>query len=112
MYKVSFYTPAGKTSPIENVLESLNLRQEAKIARAFRYLKEFGLTRAIPNLRKLTNTPLWELRILGKDNIRIICTTRKAKEIVILHIFIKKKKKTPKKELDMAMNRYRFLVDN
>ena len=111
MFKVSFYTPPGKTSPIEKFLESLNLRQEAKVARAFSYLKEFGLSRSIPNLRKLKGTPLWELRTLGKDNIRVVCASRTANEVMVLHIFIKKKRKTPRKELIMAMNRYKSLVD-
>lgn len=111
MYKITFYTPPGKSSPIENFLESLNLKQEAKVTRVFSYLREFGLSRSIPNLRKLSGTPLWELRILGKDNIRVICASLSSNEIMILHIFTKKKRKTPRKELTMAMNRYKSLVD-
>ena len=111
MYEISYYSPTQKSSPIENFLESLNPIQEAKVIRAFTYLKEFGLTNSIPNLRKLAGTPLWELRILGKDNIRIICTSRKVNEIVILHIFIKGKRKTPTRELNLAINRYKSVVD-
>lgn len=111
MYKVSFYIPLGKTSPIERFLESFNPKQEAKVTKALNYIKEFGLTRSIPNLRKLTGTPLWELRILGKDNIRVVCIPLNPKEIMVLHIFVKKKRKTPINELKVAINRYKTVID-
>jgi len=74
------------------------------------YVQEFGFSPSIPNLRKFTDTPVWELRILGKDNIRIICTPLPNKEIKILHIFSKKKQKTPQKEIIIALSRYHEII--
>jgi len=107
MYKVSFYTPSGKTSPIKEYLDSTNESVKSKILRQLKYVQEFGLTPPVPNLRKLTNTSLWEARILGKDNIRIICASLPNREIKILHIFSKKKPKTPQKEISLAVKRYK-----
>jgi len=111
VFKVIFYTPFGKTSPVEKYLYSLNLKQEAKVTRALGYLKEYGISKSILNLRKVAGTPFWELRILGKDNIRVICASIARSEIIVLHIFIKKQRKTPVKELNIAMKRYKTAVD-
>jgi hypothetical protein len=73
MYKVVFYTTKSRTAPIKKFLDSSHIKVRAKILRQFKYLQEFGLTPEIPNIKKLKNTPIWELRILGKDNIRIFC---------------------------------------
>jgi len=105
MYKVSFYTSAGKTSPIKKFLDSCQPNLRAKTLRQFKYVEEYGLNPAIPNIRKITKTPFWELRILGKDNIRVICIPLSGKAVKVLHIFKKKKQKTPKKEINIALKR-------
>ena len=49
---------------------------------------------------------LFEIRSKGKEGIgcSIYCMV-KGKEIIILHSFIKKSQKTPKKELNLAKKR-------
>ena len=106
MYKITFYTPDGKISPIKRFLNAANVPLRRKILRQLKYVQEFGLTPSVPNLRKIRSTPLWELRILGKDNLRIFCSNLPNKEIKVLHIFVKKKRKTPQKEITIALNRY------
>lgn len=106
MYNTSFYTSPNKLSPIKEFLDKSTESLRTKILRQLKYVQEFGLTRAVPSLKKLTNTPLWELRILGKDNIRIFCVSLPNKEIVVLHIFAKKKQKTPQKEIVLALKHY------
>jgi len=112
MYKVSLYSSEGKTSPITDYLDKCSEKVRAKILRQFKYVQEYGLTPAIPNMKKLSNTTFWELRILGRDNIRIICTNLPNKEIIILHIFTKKKQKTPQKEISTALKRYFSLTND
>ena len=49
---------------------------------------------------------LFEIRAKGKEGIgRSLFCTLKGKEIVILHSFIKKTKKTPNRELKLARKR-------
>ena len=49
---------------------------------------------------------LFELRVIsGEKSARAFYCTLVNKEIVILHIIIKKSQKTPKKELDIARER-------
>lgn len=111
MYKVSFYPPSGKKSPRE-FMDKASQVIRAKITRQVQHLEDFGLTHANPDLKKISNTPLWELRILGKDNIRIICMSLPKQEVVVLHIFAKKTQKTPQKELSLALRRYKEVLDN
>lgn len=106
MYKVSLYAPLGKTSPIKKFLDSCQPSLRTKILRQFKYVEEYGLNPAIPNIKRLTGTILWELRILGKDNVRIICVSFPNKEIKVLHIFKKEKQKTLAKELNLALKRH------
>ncbi|MBL7159734.1 type II toxin-antitoxin system RelE/ParE family toxin [Candidatus Microgenomates bacterium] len=105
MYKISFYTPQNKVPPIKKFLDSCQPSLRSKILRQLKYVEEYGLSPAIPNIRKVIGAPLWELRILGRDNIRIICTSLLGKEVKVLHIFKKKKQKIPTKEINIALRR-------
>lgn len=59
----------------------------------------------------MVNTPFWELRILGKNNIKIICIPLSGKKVKVMHIFRKKKQKTPTKEINIALKRHQELLD-
>ncbi len=54
---------------------------------------------------------LYEIRAKGKEGIaRSVYCTAKEKEIVILHSFIKKSQKIPKKDLDLAKKRMKEVL--
>lgn len=60
----------------------------------------------LPHTKKLSGTPFWEIRVLGRDNIRVIYIVQTEKTVIVLHGFIKKKQKTPTKEILIADKRY------
>ncbi len=105
-YKVVYYLSSTGDKPFSKFLDTLEKRQQAKIIRLFQYIKQYGLEAISKHTRKLSDTPLWEIRIVGKDNIRVIYFIPKAYTVLVLHGFVKKKQKTPKKELNIAMKRY------
>lgn len=109
--KVEFFVSPDGKSPVREFIDRCPDRQQVKILRLLQHLQEFGLTTAIPNTKKLKGTPLWELRILGKDNIRIIYAPLGKDRVVVLHIFLKKTRKTPRKEVSIATKRYQQLLD-
>ena len=111
MYKVTFYSPRGRASPIEKFLDSCQPSLRAKIVRQLKYVEEYGLNPAIPNIRKITKTLLWELRLLGRDNVRVICIPLSEREVKVLHVFRKKKQKIPIKEIKTALKRHKELLD-
>lgn len=105
-WRVLYYISSSGKSPVNEFITSCNEDQKLKILRAINYLVEYGPIRAIPNIKKLSGTPFWEIRILGKDNIRIIYVIEIEKTILVLHGFIKKKQKTPVKEIGICIRRY------
>ncbi len=99
-----YYTSASGDNPVK---EFLNKRPSAKLKalRLLSYIEEYGLSIAIPHIKKLSGTPLWEIRILGQDSIRILYVTRSEKQILLLHAFEKKTDKTPPREIKIALKR-------
>ena len=68
-------------------------------------IEEFGPALGLP-YTKAMGEGLFEIRAKGKEGIgRSFFCTVKGKEIVILHSFIKKSQKTPKRELATARKR-------
>ncbi len=66
---------------------------------------EFGSNLGMPHT-KVIESGLFELRVKGKEGIaRVFYCTKIGKRIVMLHVFIKKTQKTPKKEIKLAMQR-------
>lgn len=96
---------------ISEFLDKLNHQQQSKVIRLISTIEKYGLDSANPHLRKVLNTPLWEIRILGKDNIRIFYVSIIFNEIILLHGFIKKTQKTPPKEIQIALNRLNRYLD-
>lgn len=105
MTKIIYYITANDDNPTKKFIESLTEKQQRKVAHIFAHINEYGLIPAIPHVKKLTSTPLWEIRILGQDNIRIFYATIVSDSILLLHGFIKKSQKTPAREIQTALKR-------
>ncbi len=72
---------------------------------------EFGSNLGMPHTRFL-GEGLIELRIKSKEGIaRVFYCTLVGKKIVMLHLFIKKSNKTPKKEIQIAKNRMKEVLE-
>lgn len=107
MTKIYYYQTASGSRPIVEFLDSISKLQKAKIFRIFEHFKSYGATTAIPHIRKLTGSPLWEIKLQAKTNIRIIYATIYKGDVLVLHGFIKKKQKTPSKDLKLSLFRLR-----
>ena len=105
---VYYHSPSGG-NPVKDFIDRLEFRQKSKIFRLFATIENYGLISILPHTRKLIGTPLWEIRILGQDNIRFIYLTKTKDSIVVLHGFNKKTNKTPQKELIIALERFKSL---
>jgi phage-related protein len=56
---------------------------------------------------------LFELRVKGQEGIaRVFYGTVIHRRIILLHVFIKKSQKTPKRELDIAKRRLQEVLRN
>jgi len=66
---------------------------------------EFGSNLGMPHTKAI-DKGLFELRLKSKEGIaRVFYCTKVGKRIVMLHVFVKKTQKTPKKELKLAIQR-------
>ena len=84
-------------------IQSLEKDTIAKTIRVIELLEKFGNSLGIPH-SKMVLKGIFELRIHGDQNIRIFYAFSKNKAI-LLHGFIKKTPKIPKKEIGIAIKR-------
>ncbi len=74
-------------------------------------IEEFGSDLGKPYTSKVEKD-LFEIRAKGKEGIgRFFYCTTKERQVVILHSFIKKTQKIPKKELEVARKRLKEFND-
>ena len=92
----------------------LNL-PEGLLARYLRLtdlMLEFGSNLGLPHTKAIENN-LFELRVKSKEGIaRVFFCTKVGKKIIMLHSFIKKSQKTPKKEIKTAKSRMSEVKEN
>lgn len=105
-WKVTYFTTPLGDNPIEEFLISLESSSRTKVLRTFQHIREFGLQSVVSHLRKLEGSPFWEIRVLGRDNIRTIYIVPMPQTVLVLHGFVKKSQKTPPGEITISEKRY------
>lgn len=104
-WKVVSYRSLSGDYPVQQFIDSLEIKAQSKVQDTVKLLREFGIRLGPPHVKKLTGTELWELRIVGSDSLRVLYVAMASKTFVLLHGFKKKKDKTPPKEIKIAENR-------
>ena len=65
-----------------------------------------GLERMREPYVKHLEGPLWEMRMKGKDGIsRAIYVIATGRRVVVVRIFVKKTQRTPRREINLALER-------
>ena len=104
-WKIDYYETEGGKFPVKEFIDSLDAKAKSKVVNAMNLLEEFGIKVGPPKVRKVQGTDLWELRILGRDNIRVFYIAKSGNSFLLLHAFLKKKQKTDRKDIKMALER-------
>ncbi|CAM5789690.1 type II toxin-antitoxin system RelE/ParE family toxin [Castellaniella caeni] len=66
----------------------------------------------MPHVRHLEGK-LWEMRMTGRDGIgRAVYVARTGRVLRMLHVFVKKTQKAPRKNIEIAYERLRSLDDD
>ena len=91
-------------------LLSLPKDMQARFLRISELLESFGPQRVgLPHVRPL-GEKLWEMRLSGREGIgRAIYTVAAGRRLVVLHAFVKKTQKTPRRAMDLALMRLKEL---
>ena len=106
-WKVEIYRDARERVPIHDYLDGVSLKDRARVLRSFALLEDYGPTLKMPHARRLAGN-VWELRIDGRPNsYRVLYAAVPGRKFVLLHIFAKKSRKTPKREIETAQRRLR-----
>ena len=116
MYTVEFYEDTNGNSEVRDYMERLvqhsltdkNARiNKNKIFTYIKALQEYGTRVGSPIVKHITGD-LWELRPLSN---RIFFFYWKENKFVLLHHFIKKTQKTPKKEIETAIRNMKDWIE-
>ncbi len=91
--------------PVYIFIDSLPAKAQAKVSNTFDLLVKYGITLGLPHVKKLEGTGLWELRVIGGDNIRVFYVAITGRKFLLLHGFIKKGQKTDMREIKIALQR-------
>lgn len=101
--EVSFFN-----STINDYLLSLEKPTYSKVLKQIKLLEILGYKLTMPYSNPISRN-LFELRIRGKQEIRIFyCFFHR--KIYLLHAFVKKTQKTPRREIDIAQKRISLLT--
>ena len=104
-WKIEYYSTSSGRIPVQKFIESLSNKPRAKVYNTLELLAEFGTKLGLPHAKKVTNTPLWELRVLGEASLRFFYIAKIGRTFLLLHGFAKKSQKIPKKEIKVALER-------
>lgn len=107
-WRIYFFETKRGEKLVKEFIKGLDEDTISKVAHKIDLLKTYGPMLGMPHSKKLT-TDLYELRIRGKEEIRIIYVFIK-REIFFLHVFKKKTQETPTKEIKTATERLRALT--
>ena len=107
VFRLSYYNETVETE-LDAWPVGLRTRFRALTVR----MEEYGLNLGMPHTRALGNG-LFEIRAKAEEGIgRAFFCTMVGKKIIILHSFIKKTDKTPKRELDIALTRQKEVISH
>lgn len=111
MYDIIFYTIARDDSPIDDFLDSIDVKARAKVMATIDYLKREG-----PNLPRPYSDhvrgKIRELRtVFASNQYRILYFFFSQKTIVLLHGFRKKTQRLPIREIEQADQRMKDFLN-
>jgi len=106
-----FFVLKGGRTPVREWLLALTINERKRIGDDIR-TAEFGWPMGMPICRKIKGYKgLWEIRTnLQNNKIARVIFCIHQDEMILLHGFIKKTQKTPKFELEIAVNRMKGLT--
>lgn len=105
-WRLEFYVTERGVSPVEDDIARFPKKAGAKIFRWLDLLEKFGLSNLKDYITKLEGHDLFELKILhARSYYRVFFYPYEGKRLAIFHIFSKKSKETPRREIEKAMRR-------
>lgn len=109
-WTIEFYLEENGRAPVAAFLESLDLKAKSRMLAAIEQLRVRNVSAGEPLVRHLEGK-LWELRRESNTNIyRLVYFFFTGRRIVLLHGFQKKTQKTPRHEIELALQRMEIFL--
>lgn len=91
---------------VDKELRALPADMRARFTRICQLIAAVGLDRVgAPHVRHLSGS-LWEMRLSGRDGIsRAIYVATQDMRLVVVRVFLKKTRRTPRREIELALRR-------
>ncbi|HEX6546941.1 MAG TPA: type II toxin-antitoxin system RelE/ParE family toxin [Bryobacteraceae bacterium] len=97
---------------VRDELDALPPDMQARFRKIVELIQGYGLERVHEPHVKHLQGQLWEMRMKGKDGIsRAVYVTAKGQRVVVVRVFIKKTQKTPRREIEIALQRAQEVQD-
>ena len=107
------WTVETLNSVVDKELDDLPKDLQARYLKIVEMIEQLGLENLPAHLLKKLRGPLWEMRLRGRDRIaRAIYVTVQEKRVVVVRVFVKKTQKTPVREINLALQRAREVLDD
>ena len=112
-YQIKYYKNSqNNREPVKEFIDSQNFKVQEKIFVYLELLQENEGRLNYPYSSHIKDK-IWELRIdFAKNCYRIFYFIFINKEIILLHAFLKKTNKTPRREIQKAINNYNDFINN
>ncbi len=111
-WSVNYYTDAEGNQLVREWIDSLEMKLQLKIFRAFELLEMFDLELKAPYVKPLKDK-LYKLRIKDSARIyRVIYFAHTGRQFIMLNGFVKKTPKTPPKEIALARRRMKEVLSH
>jgi len=105
---LTYETNRGE-KPVDEFIKKQQPQARAKIIHNIRLLRQYGNKLGMPH-SKAFGGKLYELRIRGKEELRILYCFSQQKTIYLLHAFKKQKQQPSLKDLKLARSRMEELT--
>ena len=114
MHKIYFYQDSNGNKPVLDYLRELAAKKDKdsrikfnKMNDYIQMLSQYGIQAGEPYIKHLDGE-IWELR---PQRTRVLFVAWLDGGFVLLHHFLKKSQKTPKREIDKAKREWQDLID-
>lgn len=105
-WNIIYWESKRGDTPVYEFIEKLEEKLQSKIYNSLELLEEYGLQIGSSHTKKLKGFDIWELRILGSNNLRLFYASVPGRKFLLLHGIKKKSQKTPLKEIVTAQKRF------
>lgn len=102
---VEYYKDVRGREPVAEFVDSLPIGTQAKVFRLIDLLTRYNILLKEPYTKQIKGK-IRELRIVDAvGNIRVLYFSHTGKQFILLHGFVKKEGKTPRREIEIAEKR-------